>query len=303
MASDGIVIGDSAFPPAEYPTEMGGRPVEGWCVYIPGGDAYHGWSQAEIDALRSQPWCRFLLPVFVRSNPQGAAQAEADAAIAIAWAKAQGQPSGTLVMMDYETAVDSVYELAFDRAIRAGDGDLEILYGSKSTVIQNATPSGGDDEADWTGSIPASLSSMAQQFLSVDAYDLNLVRTDAPLWDLRAPAAPTNPAPSAHSLEEENMAQAADGQVDIGWSKGDMAVVQVSADGGSGLNKGLLPHLRVVLHTRGGAVELAGGSKPLWQPTEADPVLRFDAYKANAFGITLEAQGTGGTRYAAIVAP
>lgn len=297
----GILIGDSAFPPAQYPTEVNGQPVQGWCIYIPGGDAYHGWSQAEIDHLKAQPWCRYLVPVYVRSHPQGAAQAEADAAATIAWAKAQGQPPGTLTMMDYETAVDSVYELTFDRTLRAGDGDLEILYGSKSTVIQNTAPSGGYDEAEWTGQIPGSLASMAAQFYSVDAYDMNLFRDGAPLWDLHP--APTPHAPPARILEEENMAQAIDGQVDLGWSLGDMAVVQVSADGGSALNKGALPHLRVVLHTRGGVVELAGGSKPLWQPTEQAPVLRFDQYRANAYGITLEAQGTGGSRYAAIVAP
>jgi hypothetical protein len=300
-----MLIGDSAFPPATYPTEFQGEPVVGWCVYIPGGDAYHGWSQAEIDHLKSLPWCRYILPVFVRSNPQGARQATTDAATVVAWAHAQGQPRGTLTMWDAETAVDAPYELTFDTDLRNEDGDLEIAYGSKSTVLQMPTPSGGDDVADWTGNIPSSLASMAEQFYSGPDYDLNKFRTGAPLWDLRpVPTAPTS-APTAHSLEEDTMAQAIDGQVDIGWSKGDMAVVQVSADGGAPLNKGAVPHLRVTLHTRGGAVVLAGASssQPPWQPTEADPVMRFDAHKADAFGITLEAVGTGGGRYAAIVAP
>jgi hypothetical protein len=244
--------------------------------------------------------------VFVRSNPQGAKQAAADAATVVAWAHAQGQPRGTLTMWDAETAVDSPYELTFDQDLRNEDGDLEIAYGSKSTVLQMPTPSGGDDVADWTGNIPSSLASMAEQFYSGPDYDLNKFRTGAPLWDLRpAPTAPTS-APSAHSLEEDTMAQAIDGQVDIGWSTGTMAVVQVSANGGSPLNKGQTPKLSVCLHTHGGAVWLAGADGiPPWEPTEAGPVLRFDAHKANAFGITvaaLNANGAG-TRFSAFVAP
>lgn len=189
-----MLIGDSAFPPQTYPTTYGGKPVVGWCVYIPGGDAYHGWSQAEIDHLKAQAWCRYLLPVFVRSHPQGTAQAAADAAAVAAWIHAQGQPSGTLVMMDYETAIDSVYETTFDRALREATGDLEVLYGSRSTVIRNTAPSGGYDEADWTGQAPGSLASAGQQFYSCDTYDLNEFRDTAPLWDIRPATPPHAPA-------------------------------------------------------------------------------------------------------------
>lgn len=214
-----MLIGDSAFPPAEYPTEFDGEPVVGWIVYIPGGDAYHGWSQAEIDRLKAQSWCRYIVPCFVRSHPQGAEQAKADAATAAAWAHAQGQPRGTLTMMDYETAVDSVYELTFDADLRSDDGDLEILYGSKGTVIRNAAPSGGYDEADWTGALPSSLASMAEQFYSGDAYDLNRFRDDAPLWDLRP--APAPPAPSAHSLEEDDVTTTSvNGRAGLPWPAG-----------------------------------------------------------------------------------
>lgn len=197
-----MLIGDSAFPPATYPTSFGGKPVVGWCVYIPGGNAYHGWSKAEFDHLRALPWCRYIVPVFVRSHPQGAEQAQADAAAVAAWIHAQGQPRGTLVMMDYETAVDSVYEIEFDRALREASGDLEVLYGSKSTVIKNAAPSGGYNEADWTGRAPGPLDSTAQQFYSCDAYDLNDFRDTAPLWDIRPASQPTA-APAA--AEEDTM--------------------------------------------------------------------------------------------------
>jgi hypothetical protein len=224
-----MLIGDSAFPPATYPTEFDGKPLEGWCAYIPGGDAYHGWSQAEIEGLKSQPWCRYIVPVFVRSNPRGAVQGAADAATVVAWSRAQGQPRGTLVMWDAETAVDSAYELAFDAALRAEDGDLEIAYGSKSTVIRMPAPSGGDDVADWTGTIPGSLASMAVQFYSADAYDLNDFRDGAPLWDLRpGPAAPT-PAPTAHSLEENDMrTTSVNGRAGLAWAAGQCHVIEAN---------------------------------------------------------------------------
>lgn len=197
-----MLIGDSAYPPATYPTEVGGKPVVGWCVYI-GGNTPHVWTEAEIAHLMAQPWCRYVLPVYVRSRPTGVDQAQRDAAAAIAWSKAHNQPRGTLVMWDYETAVNSAYELAVDAALRAGDGDLEVLYGSKSTVVQNTAPSGGYDEADWTGADHAP-ASMAVQFLATAGYDMNDFRDSAPLWDLHpAPPAPTTAAHAA--LEEDSM--------------------------------------------------------------------------------------------------
>lgn len=189
------LIGDSAYPPTEYPTSFDGQPVEGWCVYI-GGDAYHVWTEAEIDQLKAQSWCRYILPIYVRSNPQSTAQAESDAAAAIAWAKAHGQPSGTLTQWDYETAVDASYEETVNRLLLAGDGDLELLYGSKSTVTQNPAPAGGYQVADWTGTIPGSLASTAVQFYSGSDYDMNDFRPGAPLWDLHPTTPPAPPAPS-----------------------------------------------------------------------------------------------------------
>src|ERR1700677_2653352 len=206
-----MLIGDSAFPPATYPTQFQGEPVVGWVVYIPGGDAYHGWSQAEIEELKAQPWCQFVLPCFVRSNPQGAPQAAQDAAAVAAWSRAQGQPAGTLVMTDYETAVDSPYEVTFDQDLHADDGDEEILYGSKATVVQNTAPSGGYDEADWTG-VDSAPGSMATQFYSGADYDLNDFRADAPLWRIRgtAPASSTAVSANPTSEEDDNVSQQSD---------------------------------------------------------------------------------------------
>lgn len=187
-----MIIGDSAWPPATYPTEFNGLPVIGWCVYI-GGNTPHVWTDAEIQNLKAQPHIRYLLPIFTRSHPQGA-DAVADATVAVAWAEAHGQPAGTLIMWDYETAVDSAYERDVDGYLRSYSFH-EVLYGSKSTVTQNARPSGGYDEAAWTGADYAP-GDTGDQFVDVGAYDLNEFRSTAPLWDLHpAPVAPSVPQP------------------------------------------------------------------------------------------------------------
>lgn len=202
-----MLIGDSAFGLAQYPTEFDGQPVVGWCVYI-GGDAYHVWTEAEITHLRDQAHIRYLLPIYVRSNPAGAAQAASDVASAIAWAKAHGQPRGTLTQWDYETAVDAGYEEAVSRLLLAGDGDLELLYGSKSTVTKNPAPAGGYQIADWTNTIPAALASTGQQFYGGPDDDMNAFAAGAPLWDLRpAPVPPAPPTPVSTVLQEDDMQQ------------------------------------------------------------------------------------------------
>lgn len=191
-----VVIGDSAWPPAAYPTSIDGKPVVGWCVYI-GGNTPHVWTDAEIAHLKAQPWCRYLVPIFTRSNPQGA-DPVADADAAIAWARAHGQPSGTKTMWDGETAVDSAYYTAVDQRLQSQAGLHEILYGSKASVTQNARPSGGYDEASWTG-VPYDPVDEADQFGSWASYDLGEFKTDE-LWDLRPV-----PAPDSSTVLEDDM--------------------------------------------------------------------------------------------------
>lgn len=183
-----MLLGDSAYPLTSYPTAWGGQPVVGWGFYI-GGDTPHIWSDEEIAAL---PY-RFWLPIYTRSDPAGRNGLE-DAQGPIAWLRAHHAPSGSLIQLDYETAVNSRYELDFDAAMRAAGYRME-LYGSAATVVSNAVPSGGYDEAAWTGSdyTPAST---ADQFVDVGSFDLNDFRPTAPLWDTRpAPAPQPVPAP------------------------------------------------------------------------------------------------------------
>ncbi len=200
MTDTAAVIGDSAWPPASYPTSVDGKPVVGWCVYI-GGNTPHVWTDQEIQHLKAQPWCRYIVPIFTRSNPQGA-NAAADADAAISWARAHGQPGGTKTMWDGETAVDSAYYTAVDQRLQSQAGLHEILYGSKSSVTQNARPSGGYDEASWTGA-PYAPTDEADQFGSWSAYDLGEFKTDE-LWDQHPPT-PTPPPPVPPAVQENDM--------------------------------------------------------------------------------------------------
>lgn len=292
-----MLIADSAYPLSTYPTSWNGQAIGGYGFYI-GGNTPHTWSAAEVAALKTH--YRYLLPIYTCSNP-ASRNAATDAAAAIGALRALAVPGSVLVQLDYETAVDSAYEQAFG-ALLAAAGYILELYGSAATVAKNVRPAGGYDEASWTGKDTAPADT-GVQFVDVGSYDLNDFRASAPLWDTRPPA-PTPPTVRPATTQEDDMTQAIDGQADIGWSMGQMRVVQVTADGGAALNGGRLPVLRVTLHTRAGAVVLAGAGSnvPPWQPTETDPVLEFTAHQAPACGITLESVGAA-TRYAAIVAP
>jgi len=177
----GLIIGDSAYALSEYPTEWNGLPIVGWGFYI-GGNTPHVWTAAEVALLKAAPHIRYLIPIFTRSVPGDAAQGQSDAAWALEAMQQLGQPKGTIVQLDYESAVDAAYEVAFDATVRA-DGYLMELYGSASTVVKNPEPSGGYDEAAWTGRDYAPTST-GDQFTDTGPFDLNDFRTDAPLWDL-----------------------------------------------------------------------------------------------------------------------
>lgn len=191
--ADEILIGDSAYPPAVYPTAWNGKPISGWCVYA-GGNTPHVWPDAEIARLMAQPWCRYIVPIFTRSNPPtGSAaisQAMLDAGEMVDWALVHKQPSGTLFMVDAETAVNSIYFETVNQTLLSKIHLKEIIYGSKSTVTKNARPSGGYDEASWTfqDTVP---DDTASQFASYALYDVNRFASKAPLWDLHPPKATT----------------------------------------------------------------------------------------------------------------
>jgi hypothetical protein len=184
-----VQVGDSAYPLAasSYPSS-----VQGWGFYI-GGDTPHVWSDAEIAAL---PY-RYRLPIYTRSDPSGSAQAQSDANAAVAWARAHSQPAGTLIQLDFETAVDAAYVDAFDAVVTAA-GFKTLLYGSQSTVLANPRPSGGYNVANWDG-VDDDPSWTAKQYQDTGGYDLNDFAADAPLWDIQA-AAPAAPTPEVSEM-------------------------------------------------------------------------------------------------------
>jgi hypothetical protein len=284
-----VLIGDSAYPLATYPTTWNGEKIVGWGFYI-GGDTPHVWTLAEVQKLKQT--YQYLLPIYTRSNPSSAEQ-ENDLNLALQSLKDYGIPTGTIVQWDYETAVDSSYEEYINAGLVKAGYFME-LYGSSSTVVQNQIPSGGYDKAAWTGKDYAP-DSTADQFVDVGPYDLNDFQSSAKLWNLQEIPIITF---STTADSEDSMAQAMGGWCDLGWSTGQSHILQVSFDGVGGNQ----PVLRVVLHLRTGPYVLCGDSTPAWTPTSAEPTLEIPAqYKGNVYGVSLEpAAKSKPARYAAI---
>jgi hypothetical protein len=191
-----MLVIDCAYPLKSYPTEFDGQPVTGGSFYI-GGDTPHVWTAQEVAELKAN--YQFVLPIYTCSNPSSRS-ALLDAADAIGDLKAYGAPKGILVMLDYETARFPMYTTVFASKLQEA-GYTEILYGSGSTVTSNPRPSGGYDEAVWTGKLPVSLptGAEAEQFTDAGSFDVNLFASSAPLWNTRTgqPNGVAAPAPAS----------------------------------------------------------------------------------------------------------
>ncbi len=169
---------DSAFPPASPPQ------VDAVAGYI-GGGTPHIWSDAEWAASMQKSGARYKLPIFVRVPPTPR-DPRAEARFCLDWAARHQQPKGTLIALDYETAVDATYLGAFDDVIVAG-GYKCIVYGTRRTVLQNPRPSGGYWTATWNN-IPhldagASITQYGGDTTLGQPWDINAVADSAPLWD------------------------------------------------------------------------------------------------------------------------
>lgn len=171
MTTGTLSFWDAAYPLASPP------PSDGVVIYLPGGDAVHGWSTAEAGEQKA----RYRLPVFVRSNPPGPGAA-ADVAAAVAALHAIGAPKGTLVAWDVEMAADAAYIRAVYGAMKAA-GYLLIVYGSQSTVLGNDNPDGLYWGADWTGVPHLHSPDMMTQWVSFAGYDESLAEASLPFWD------------------------------------------------------------------------------------------------------------------------
>jgi len=171
------------FADAAYPAGISGGPYDGVAFYA-GGDTPHVWTGAEVNARPE----RHRLPIWVRSNPQGAAQGAADAAGLLAALPRYGTPAGALVALDSEMSADPAYVAAFVAAVHRA-GHPVIDYGSQSTVAGNVNPDGYYWGADWTGVPHLHSGDGATQYVSFSGYDLSLMASELPFWDTQPGAA------------------------------------------------------------------------------------------------------------------
>lgn len=215
---------DAAFPPARPPV------TDGVCVYL-GGDTLHVWTRAEVDAQQA----RYVLPIFVRSDPRGLASVAPDLNAALAQLEVIGAPRGCLVAVDMETADDKLYIAGMYTGLLARGYQL-MVYGSDSTVFGNDVPSGLYFAADWTGAAHMAGGSAMTQWASFAGYDEDEAEASLPLWDRRPPPlAPPQPGPTARPTEEDDMPQ---GQITapqgarqpLSWLEGSVSQIVFRAD-------------------------------------------------------------------------
>jgi hypothetical protein len=171
---------DAAYPPANPPQAAA---VAG---YI-GGATPNIWSDAEWNVALSRSGARYRLPIFVRVPPT-TRDPRVEARWCAQWAENHRQPHGTLICLDYETAINAAYVNAFDDVLVAA-GYKCILYGSRNAVMQNPRPSGGYWTATWNN-VPhidtgATITQYGGDVTLGQPYDLSLVADSAPLWDIQ----------------------------------------------------------------------------------------------------------------------
>lgn len=189
---------DAAYPPPHAPAD---QVVFGYL----GGNTPHPWTPAEWAAQRA----RYRVGIWTRSNPVDAAQGAREGTAAVAAWRALGAPRGGLIVLDYETAVNGAYLLAFDAAASA-QGYRVAVYGSTSTVFKNPKPSGGYFPADVTGKPHLYPGTLLTQFEFESGWDDDEIAASITslLWDTQpAPKPPTAPAPVSPTfvLEEDPM--------------------------------------------------------------------------------------------------
>lgn len=158
--------------------------TEGVCGYI-GGGTPHVWSDVEWATAMRDSTAQLRLPIFVRVPPT-TRDPVAEADFCIDWARVHDQPRGTLIALDYETAINPWQERFDAQIVKAGYS--MILYGTRRTVIQNKRPSGGYWTATWNN-IPhldpgATMTQYGGDVTLGKPYDLNVAALDAALWNV-----------------------------------------------------------------------------------------------------------------------
>lgn len=146
-----------------------------------GGDTPHVWTNNEVAAITT----RYKAPIYTR-YPTTGHNGVTDAQEALSRVLHLGQPQGTVVMLDFETGVDSEYVRLFNLTLQNAGYPL-VIYGSESTLFQNPEPSGGywlakPGNVDTAGNPILDSRSVITQYHITDSYDYNIISDSVPLW-------------------------------------------------------------------------------------------------------------------------
>lgn len=139
--------------------------------YVQHGDPYRVWTPADWQRFRGQR----KLPIFVRSNPAGNAQAQQDAFFTLQDLYDLRVPKGCYVALDRETSPDVRDSTTWANILRWG-GYRPIQYRSEST------PSAPGFNWDWVawyrdiGPFMADRPASATQYQSGPLFDSSTVR-------------------------------------------------------------------------------------------------------------------------------
>jgi peptidoglycan hydrolase-like protein with peptidoglycan-binding domain len=170
--------------------------ADGYAFYI-GGDTPHVYTLPEVVSLKAK--YRYLLPIFVRSNPPGPGAAS-DVVAAVIRLRTIGAPAGCLVALDSETSIDAAYVRAFFAGLKLA-GYVLIDYGSQAFVMGNKNPDGYYWGADWTDRPHLHSGDVMTQYVSFQADDVSLASSALPFWDTHAGPVP-DPPPAVPGWQE-----------------------------------------------------------------------------------------------------
>lgn len=143
-------MADSSAPVTPPPP----TPVQAFYI---GGDTPHPWTDADIATIKA----RWVLPIFVNTNP--ARDATADAGEIILWLTRHHYGLGELVTIDSESVAMPNYIGTLNDHVTAAGFKL-AEYESKGPKGQNPPTSGGRWVADWTGTPHLYPGSIATQY-------------------------------------------------------------------------------------------------------------------------------------------
>lgn len=176
---------------AYLPPLLSERPRTDGIIVYAGGDTPNPIKPQDIKGYTEQ--YRYILPVWVRSNPAGRS-ANWDATEFYNWLKIAQAPAGSLVALDLETATDPNYAIQFFDLLKTV-GHPVLDYGSQSTVFGNHNPDGWYWGADWTGYAHLSNGDVMTQYFTGRNWDISMAQRFLPFWDKTPKLGPPPPSP------------------------------------------------------------------------------------------------------------